>query len=111
MVAVLRRLSEQEECAAYSLSAVVLAVYDEGFSSGVVATAHALDRPVVMTDVGDMARQAAACDVVLSPGWQPHDLVAAVNQASTGAPQQGPLVDEAWKRPWQSLASAIVVGS
>ena len=74
------RLTVEQELAAYSLADVVLALYDSGYSSGVVATAHALGKPVILTDVGDLARQAGPVDVVLSPDWTPAALAAAIGQ-------------------------------
>jgi hypothetical protein len=68
----LRRMSDLEELAAYSLADVVLALYETAYSSAVISRAHALGRPVVMTDVGDLKEQAAARDVVV-----PRDYTAA----------------------------------
>ncbi|HEY8870042.1 MAG TPA: glycosyltransferase [Candidatus Limnocylindrales bacterium] len=61
-----RRMTDEEERAAYSAADVVLALYESGYSSGVTARAHALRRSVVMTDVGDLRRQAGPRDAVVA---------------------------------------------
>jgi len=106
---VLRRLTDHEESAAYSLSDVVLAMYDNGYSSGVIATAHALGRPVVMTDVGDFSRQAGPNDIVLPLDWRPEDLVRALT--STAARDRAGMPDRPERLrddAWSSLSRAIV---
>jgi len=59
-------MTDEEERAAYSAADVVLALYESGYSSGVTARAHALRRSVVMTDVGDLRRQAGPRDAVVA---------------------------------------------
>jgi glycosyltransferase involved in cell wall biosynthesis len=72
--AMLQRLTPEQEFAVYSLADVVLALYDSGYSSGVVATAHSLGTPVLLTDVGDLALQAGPNDILLPPNWAASDL-------------------------------------
>lgn len=107
---VFRRLTIDEEEAAYSAADVVLAVYESGFSSGVIATAHAFGRPVVLTDIGDLKRQALSGDYVLMPGWTCAELLAAI-QSVLSKPQR-PDCDrldsgDKWLAPWRQLAGLI----
>jgi glycosyltransferase involved in cell wall biosynthesis len=91
IVRVDRRMSDLEEWAAYSLADVVLALYDSGYSSGVISRAHSMGKPVVLTDVGDLARQAGPCDVVLPSDYTAGQLRSAVDrclQAVTEAPTE-----------------------
>lgn len=105
---VLRRLTVTEEAAAYCASDVILAVYESGFSSGVIATAHAYKRPVVLTDVGDLKWQAAVGDAVLRANWQPAELINAIRLATSEPPKSSSQEnDETWLEPWLRLANAI----
>lgn len=84
-----RRMSDLEERAAYSLADVVLTLYDSGYSSAVIARAHSMGKPVVMTDIGDMAEQAGPYDVVLPSDYTAGQLRSAVDRclrAVTAAP-------------------------
>jgi len=75
-----RRMSDAEERAAYSAADVVLALYDSGYSSGVISRAHSMGKPVVLTDVGDLAQQVGPCDVVVPPDYNAKQLRDAVGQ-------------------------------
>jgi glycosyltransferase involved in cell wall biosynthesis len=75
-----RRMSDFEERAAYSLSDVLLALYDSGYSSAVVARAHSMGKPVVLTDVGDLALQARPGDVVVSVDYTADELREAIER-------------------------------
>jgi glycosyltransferase involved in cell wall biosynthesis len=80
VVRVDRRMSDTEERAAYSLAAVILALYDSGYSSAVISRAHSMGRPVVLTDVGDLALQARRSDSVVPPDYTAEQLREAVDQ-------------------------------
>src|ERR1035437_5566933 len=80
IVRVDRRMSELEERAAYSVSDVLLALYDSGYSSAVIARAHSMGKPVVLTDVGDLALQARPGDVVVSVDYTGDQLREAVER-------------------------------
>lgn len=69
-----RRMSDLEEPAAYSLADVVLAPYESGYSSAVIARTHSMGKPVVLTDVGDLAQQALPDDVVLPVDYSSEQL-------------------------------------
>jgi glycosyltransferase involved in cell wall biosynthesis len=84
-----RRMSDLEERAAYSVSDVLLALYDSGYSSAVIARAHSMGKPVVLTDVGDLALQARPGDAVVSADYTGDQLREAVEgclQAQVEAP-------------------------
>ena len=106
-----RRLTDAQELAAYSLADVVLAVYETGYSSGVVARAHAVGRRVVLTNVGDLPLQARVGDVVLEPSYSPSALISAILQEpepaahSDGARQQEP--DPGWRDHVRAVVAAI----
>lgn len=76
-----RRLSAEEECAVYSLADVVLAPYVRAYSSGVISTAHAFGRPVVLSDVGDLRAQMAPGDVLLPSDAEADDIAEAIAKA------------------------------
>jgi glycosyltransferase involved in cell wall biosynthesis len=78
VVRVDRRMSDLEERAAYSLADVVLALYETAYSSAVIARAHSMGKPVVLTDIGDMAQQAGPGDVVLPFDYTAEQLRGAV---------------------------------
>ncbi len=97
VVRVDRRMSDLEERAAYSLADVVLALYDSAYSSAVIARAHSMGKPVVLTDVGDMARQAGPGDMVLPSDYTSRQLRDAIRrclQSDRVAPTQWST--EAW---------------
>ncbi len=105
-----RRLTIDEEEAAYSASDVVLAVYESGFSSGVIATAHAFGKPVVLTDVGDLKRQALPGDFVLRPEWTNSELLGAIQVVLSRprCPDSERLESgDKWLAPWRQLAGLI----
>jgi glycosyltransferase involved in cell wall biosynthesis len=80
VVRVDRRMSDLEEKAAYSLADVVLALYDWGYSSGVIARAHSMGRPVVLTDVGDLALQAGPNDAIVPVDYTAEQLRDAIDR-------------------------------
>jgi len=89
IVRVDRRMSDFEEWAAYSLADVLLALYDSGYSSAVIARAQSMGKPVVLTDVGDLALQARPGDVVVTVNYTEDQLREAIEQclrASVEAP-------------------------
>jgi glycosyltransferase involved in cell wall biosynthesis len=86
-----RRMSDVEELAAYSLADVLLALYDSGYSSAVIARAHSIGKPVVLTDVGDLAQQAGPRDVVVAVDYTAGQLRSAIERClvtSDQAPAQ-----------------------
>jgi glycosyltransferase involved in cell wall biosynthesis len=110
--AVLRRLSLDEERAAYSASDVVLTLYTRGFSSGVIATAHAFGRPVILSDVGDLAKQQTFGDVLLPVDWTATQLAEAVLKVVKAKPRIHPPEElhgpqTSWLEPWRLVASEI----
>ncbi len=78
IVRVDRRMSDLEELAAYSVADVLLALYDSGYSSAVIARAHSMGRPVVLTDAGDLALQARTGDVVVAANYTAAELREAI---------------------------------
>lgn len=99
-----RRMSDEEELAAYSIGDVVLALYESGYSSAVIARAHAVGRPVVLTDVGDLKSQRAPQDVVVPADYLPEDLRAAIVRA-LGARMRPP---ERASDRWRSHVEAVM---
>lgn len=90
------RMTDDEELAAYSLGDVVLALHERGYSSGVIARAHAVGRPVVLTDVGDLADQRALLDAMLPADYGQEDLRAAIARVldtTSGRPRR---VNDRW---------------
>jgi hypothetical protein len=84
-------MSDLEERAAYSLADVVLTLYDSGYSSAVIARAHSIGKAVVLTDIGDMAKQAGLSDTVLPSDYTAGQLRSAVDRclrAVTEAPTE-----------------------
>ncbi len=71
---ILKRLTVTEEHAVYSLADAVLALYESGYSSGVIATAHAVGRPVVLTEVGDLPIQRGSHDELVRADWSAAEL-------------------------------------
>ena len=96
VVRVDRQMSESEELAAYSLADVVLALYETGYSSGVIARSHGLSIPVVLTNVGDLARQAGPADAVVPMDYTAVQLRTAIRRALARQPPAPRL--EAWRR-------------
>jgi glycosyltransferase involved in cell wall biosynthesis len=100
-----RRMSDFEERAAYSVSDVLLALYDSGYSSAVIARAHSMGKPVVLTDVGDLPLQARTGDEVVTINYSAHQLREAIERclrASTEAPTD-------WDRePWLYHARSVM---
>jgi glycosyltransferase involved in cell wall biosynthesis len=100
-----RRMSDFEERGAYSLADVLLALYDSGYSSAVVARAHSMGKPVVLTDVGDLALQARSGDVVLTVDYTADELREAIERC-LGASVEVPNV---WDRQaWLFHASSVL---
>ena len=87
-----RRMTDEEERAAYSAADVVLALYETGYSSGVTARAHALRRSVVMTDVGDLRRQAGPRDAVVAADATREELNHAIADVLARVPPAVPSV-------------------
>lgn len=103
-----RRMTDREELAAYSLADVVLTLYDSGYSSGVVARAHAVGRPVVMTDVGDIARQARPTDAVVPADYTAPALRDAVTAViGRAARETEPWDMSAWERHAELVVEAL----
>ena len=100
-----RRMSDQEELAAYSLADVVLALYDSGYSSAVIARAHSIGEPVVLTDVGDLAQQALPLDAVLPVDYSPEQLCEAIRRCI----QAGRHAPDAWNvAAWALHAKTVL---
>ena len=105
VVRVDRRMSDLEEKAAYALADVVLALYESGYSSGVIARAHSMGKPVVLTDVGDLALQAHPGDAVLPVDYTADQLREAIGRclrARVEAPKDWDL------EPWLSQARSVL---
>jgi glycosyltransferase involved in cell wall biosynthesis len=97
IVRVDRRMSDLEEWAAYSQSDVLLALYDSGYSSAVIARAHSMGKPVVLTDVGDLALQARPGDVVLTVNYTADQLREAIERCLLAGVEMPIVWDrEAW---------------
>ncbi len=77
-------MSDLEEQSAYSLADVVLTLYDTAYSSAVIARAHSIGKPVVLTDIGDLAQQASPGDVVLPFDYTAEQLRGAVARCLQG---------------------------
>jgi glycosyltransferase involved in cell wall biosynthesis len=108
IVRVDRRMSDMEERAAYSLADVHLALYDSGYSSAVIARAHSMGKPVVLTDVGDLALQERPGDVLLPAGYEADQLrkaIAGCLKADVEAPATWDR--EAWLYHARSVLSRI----
>jgi len=104
-----RRMSDLEELAAYSAGDVILALYDSGYSSAVIARAHSIGKPVVLTDVGDLALQARPSDAVVPADYTSEQLCEAIArclQASVGAPTMWDR--EAWFHQARSVLSRLI---
>jgi len=105
VVRVDRRMSDLQELAAYSVTDVLLALYDSGYSSAVIARAHSMGKPVVLTNVGDLALQAHTDDVVVAADYTAAELREAIERclrASTEAPTD-------WDRePWLYHARSVM---
>lgn len=102
------RLSLEQELAAYRLSDVVLVLYEWGYSSGVIARAHSVGRPVVLTDVGDLAEQRGDRDVVLGPGYSSLDLSLALAKVLNES-RHGLRIDlEPWDQQAQTVADRLM---
>ena len=105
VVRVDRRMSDLEEKAAYALADVVLALYESGYSSGVIARAHSMGKPVVLTDVGDLALQAHPGDAVLPVDYTADQLREAIGRclrARVEAPKDWDI------EPWLSQARSVL---
>lgn len=85
IVTVNRRMSELEERAAYSAADVILTLYERAYSSAVIARAHSLKRPVILTRVGDLASQALDGDQVIPGDYTAKDLARAVTDCLSRA--------------------------
>jgi glycosyltransferase involved in cell wall biosynthesis len=84
-----RRMTDEQELAAYSLADLVLCLYESGYSSGVIARAHAVGRPVVITDVGDLAGQIGGGDAIVAADYSTadvHDAIGSVLAGRSGQP-------------------------
>lgn len=103
------RMTHRQELAAYSVSSIVVCAYRQAFSSGVVARAHAIGRPVVATEVGDLPSQMRDGDVALPVDWGPRQLAIAVDQALGGlvAPRWSPIEDMNWRRIAEDIYSVV----
>src|SRR5450759_520579 len=101
----IRRMSDFEERGAYSLADVVLVLHQSGYSSGVIARAHSMGKPVVFTDVGDLAMQARPGDVVLTVDYSADQLRKAIERclrAGVEAPTE-------WESgPWLFQARSVL---
>jgi len=101
-----RRFSAEVELAAFSYASVVFATYEWGYSSGVIARAHSVDTPVILTRVGDLSAQADRSDVVLAPDYGPADLGAALD--ATLSRGEGTRVSPRRLNGWGAQVSAIL---
>jgi glycosyltransferase involved in cell wall biosynthesis len=104
-----RRLTDQEELAAYSLADVVLALYESAYSSAVIARAHSLGKPVVLTDVGDLRQQAMPHDVVIRRDYSKLELNAAIRRClARSRPKVEPsTVTDLWLAHARAVTSAL----
>jgi glycosyltransferase involved in cell wall biosynthesis len=108
IVRVDRRMSDLQEWAAYSLADVVLALYDSGYSSAVVARAHSMGKPVVITDVGDLAMQARPGDVVLTVDYRADQLREAIERCLRASVEAPTIWDrEAWLYHARSVVALL----
>jgi glycosyltransferase involved in cell wall biosynthesis len=105
VVRVDRRMSDFEERAAYSLADVILVLHQSGYSSGVIARAHSMGKPVVFTDVGDLAMQARPGDVVLTLDYTTDQLREAIERC-LGADVEAPT--EWGSEPWLFQARSVL---
>lgn len=101
------RMTAEEELAAYSLADVVLALYEFGYSSGVVARAHAVSRRAVLADVGDVALQAWPGDVVV-PRQASEGLIRAAIAEATRSVGDPEVTGDATDARWAAHVSAVV---
>jgi hypothetical protein len=105
VVRVDRRLSDTEECAAYSLADVVLALYESGYSSGVISRAHSIGRPVVLTNVGDLAIQARSTDAIVPADYTAEQLRKAIEKCLSAGTQP----PSEWEmEPWRDHAREVM---
>jgi hypothetical protein len=105
VVRVDRRMSDSEELAAYSIADVLLALYDSAYSSAVIARAHSIGRPVVLTDVGDLALQASPKDTVVPANYVAEQLRDAVGRCLRGNAE----APTAWDHDaWLSHARSVL---
>ena len=106
-----QRMSDEEELAAYSIADVVLALYEQGYSSGVIARAHALGRPVILTDIGDLTTQSNSRDVVLPASYRAADLRAAIRLAlEDGGASSQVRTEDPWDAHVKAVSAALKAG-
>jgi glycosyltransferase involved in cell wall biosynthesis len=108
IVRVDRRMSDLEELAAYSLADVLLALYDSSYSSGVIARAHSMGKPVVLTNVGDLALQAHTDDVVVAADYTAAELRGAIARCLAERVEAPAVWDcEAWRHHAGSVLARL----
>ena len=108
VVQVDRRMSDHEERAAYSLADVVLALYESGYSSGVIARAHSMGKPVVLTNVGDLVLQGHTDDVVVAADYTAAELREAIARCLRKRVEAPTVWDcEAWRHHAGSVLARL----